>query len=147
MKKKIRVVKKFHLVHLKKFRVVKNFKIVKRSCSLNKYYRVAALHILNLVSNLLIQNRYTKLRSLSLKQETILVSALDLFKLTEYFDNKVIWNLLSYFMASCILNTESIVLIDHKLTGLLIHAFKFFCLLHYKWRHYLSTSKQIEMNK
>ena len=24
----------------KKFRVVKNFKIVKRSCSLNRYYRV-----------------------------------------------------------------------------------------------------------
>ena len=38
--KKIRVVKKFHLVHEKKFRMVKIFKIVKRSCSLNSYYRV-----------------------------------------------------------------------------------------------------------
>ena len=28
----------------KKFRVVKNFKIIKRSCSLNKYYRVGLDH-------------------------------------------------------------------------------------------------------
>ena len=32
---------KFHLVHEKKVRVVKNFKIVKGSCSLNRYYRVS----------------------------------------------------------------------------------------------------------
>ena len=31
----------------KKFRVVKNFKIVKRSCSLDKYYRVGELKLMN----------------------------------------------------------------------------------------------------
>ena len=38
--KKNRVVQIFFLVHEKKYRVGKNFKIVKRSCSLNRYYRV-----------------------------------------------------------------------------------------------------------
>ena len=38
--KKNRVVQKNLLVHKKKYRVGKNFKIVKRSCSLNRYYRV-----------------------------------------------------------------------------------------------------------
>ena len=32
--------KKIHLVHEKTIRVVKTFKIVKRSCSLSRYYRV-----------------------------------------------------------------------------------------------------------
>ena len=77
-----------------------------------KPFELVALHILILVSNLLIQNRYTKLRCLFLKNNNTVVAALDLFKLAKYFDNKVIWNLLSYFMASYILNTESIVLID-----------------------------------
>ena len=31
----------------KKFRVVKNFKIVKRSCSLDKYYGVGELKLMN----------------------------------------------------------------------------------------------------
>ena len=35
----------------KKFRVVKNFKIVKRSCSLNRYYRVVCEHPLNIWYN------------------------------------------------------------------------------------------------
>ena len=39
--KKIRVEQKFHLVHEKKDQGgKKNFKIVKRPCSLNRYYRV-----------------------------------------------------------------------------------------------------------
>ena len=47
----------------KKFRVVKNFKIVKRSCSLNRYYRV----IIQLIINSLLKEQLLQSTSIPIK--------------------------------------------------------------------------------